>query len=266
MLEIKQDLIPTELSVLRIEDLVNPQPNIDLDAHLGREVASGKRVPLVRVWRSAKPFGIGVSRKDVASEDGAKARQTLLNQGISVIVRQTGGTAVPQGDGVIHLSLLFPRSAVRTTTDDYYRLLCDPLIAWFQSYGLEAYTGPLPGSYCDGSYNVLVDGKKLIGTAQAWRGGLAGMTSSHPGYILAHACITVDVDWPLATLWMNRFYELAGDAYRVDESTSVSLRSLTPDRWEGLNRADAAEQSAEELQKYLIRYYLDKGVKLTVGS
>lgn len=260
MLKINQNLLPQELSVLRVEDLEHPQDNINLDAALGQEVAAGKRLPLVRVWRSARVFGIGVSRKDVASEAGASARQTLMDQGCSVIVRQTGGTAVPQGDGVVHLSLLFPRLAERTTTDDYYRLLCDPLLEWLHSYGLQAYTGALPGSYCDGSYNVLVDGKKLIGTAQAWRGGLAGVSSSHPGYILAHACITLDVDWPEAGFWMNRFYELSQDSYRVDETTSVSLSTLTPERWDGLDREAVSEQGARELQDFLAHYYARQNI------
>lgn len=262
MLEINPELLPQQVSVLRIEDLEQPQHNIDLDANLGREVAAGMRLPLVRVWRSARAMGIGVSRKDVASEAGARAKDTLMARGCNVIVRQTGGTAVPQGDGVLHLSLVFPRLPIRTTTDDYYRLLCDPLVEWFEGYGLRAYTGALPGSYCDGSYNVLVDDKKLIGTAQAWRGGLAGVSSNHPGYILAHACITIDVDWPVATNWINQFYELAGDPYRVEERASVSLRSLTPELWPGLVRAEAAEQSAMELTNFLKHYYTKKNVEV----
>lgn len=263
MLEVDWELVPKELEISSIEDLQQPQRNIDLDAQLGQEVATGARPPLVRVWRSAHVPGIGVSRKDVSSATGSQAMQTLMNEGCNVIVRQTGGTAVPQGDGVLHVSLLLPRLARKTTTDAYYRLLCDPLLDWFADYGLAAYTGALPGSYCDGTYNVLVSGQKLIGTAQAWRGGLAGFASAHPGYVLAHACITVDVDFAQATHWMNRFYELADDPYRVAEAVSVSLRSLTEPVWAGLSREAAAAQAARQLEEFLAEYYKKHGIDVS---
>lgn len=266
MLEVDWELVPKELDVLCMEDLQEPQRNIDLDAQLGHEVAVGVRRPLVRVWRSAHTPGIGVSRKDVSSPAGSQAMKTLMDEGCNVIVRQTGGTAVPQGDGVLHLSLLFPRLARKTTTDAYYRLLCDPFLQWFAGYGLSAYTGALPGSYCDGTYNVLVDGRKLIGTAQAWRGGLAGFSSAHPGYVLAHACVTVDVDFTQATRWMNRFYELAGDPYRVDEAVSVSLRTLTETAWQGLTREAAGGQAARQLEAFLTQYFTQHGVDVMMEN
>ncbi len=137
------------------------------------------------------------------------------------------------------------------TTDDYYRLLCIPLIGWLRSLGIEASTGALPGSYCDGNYNVLCGGKKLVGTAQAWRGGLAGMASRHPGYVLAHASIVIAYDLKLATERINRFYTLAGNPYRVEEETSTSLVQLCPSWFPDKTPDEQAYEAGQSLARYL---------------
>lgn len=216
-------MIPESTQVLMLEDLSDGQHNIDLDVMLGQQVARHEQPPLIRIWRSAAQEGIAVSRKDVASKEGHAAMETLMAEGLDVVVRQTGGTAVPQGPGVLHISFLLPRRRESTTTDAYYRLLCLPLIDWLKGFGLQAETGALAGSYCDGTYNVLVNHRKLVGTAQAWRGGLAGMASRYPGYILAHANLVVEYDLTVAAERINRFYSLAHQDYRVAEQASTSL-------------------------------------------
>jgi octanoyl-[GcvH]:protein N-octanoyltransferase len=251
----ERGLLPEELEFTFLEALDNGQYNTDLDIQLGQAVAHGEAKPLVRLWRSAHAPGIGVSKKDVASPAGRAAAEALRAEGWDVVVRQTGGTAVPQGDGVLHLSFILPRQSAGATTDAYYRLLCKPLLAWLGEYGLAASTGELPGSYCDGTYNVLVGGRKLVGTAQAWRGGLAGLASRHPGYVLAHACITVDLDIGAAIDQINHFYALAGQDYRVQPDTSVTLRQLLPERLSGADAADNAKSVALELASFIRQYY-----------
>lgn len=219
-------LMPQTVALNAQENWQHPEDNILLDDVLAREVARGERLPTIRVWRHAPKQGLVVSKRDVASANKADIYREMMHVGWPIIVRPTGGTAVPHGEGVLNLSLLFPRVHQTATTDAYYRLLCGFLIGWLDELGLKGVTGALPGSYCDGNYNVLVDGKKLVGTAQAWRGGLAGIKSRHPGFVLAHACIVIDVNLELATKAMNQFYTVAGDSYRVDASTSTTLRRL----------------------------------------
>ncbi len=243
----KGELWPPELSVEWLDIPEDPQRNMDLDAELGQAVAKGQRPPLIRLWRAGFRAGIGVSRKDVASSAGEQAMAQLKAAGCEVVVRETGGTAVPQGEGVFHVSYLFPRPAEAVTTDDFYRLLCYPLIDWLGTLGCEGTIGSLPGSYCDGNYNILVSGRKLIGTAQAWRGGLAGMKSSRPGYILAHACVVVDFDMQWAEELINHFYSLSGNPYRVAAGTSITLRDALPEQFSGMSAEAAARWCIESL-------------------
>jgi len=240
------ELWPAATEVQWIDDIENSQFNLELESTLGEAVARGEVPPLIRIWRSALKPGIGVSRRDVNSDAAAAARRQLLAEGADVVVRNTGGTAVPQGPGVVHLSYLFPRDRRKVTTDAYYRILTQPLIEWLAQLGLTAETGALPGSFCDGTYNILVTGRKLIGTAQAWRGGLAGMTSARPGYVLAHACLVVDVEMRSAVEQINRFYRLSGNSYRVNPETFTTLRSLVPERFSGMTAGEAATDVARQ--------------------
>lgn len=217
-------LLPMTIGLSDQDDVQDSQRNMDMDVRFGQQVAALEQLPLVRIWRSGARFGIGVSRKDVQGDRAENAKNALLQLGIDVVVRQTGGTAVPQGQGVLHVSMILPRTQQAVSTDAYYRILCDPLLEWLATAQLYGVTGELPGSYCDGSYNILVGGKKLVGTAQAWRGGLAGMASRQPGYILAHACLVVDTDLKKSVAAMNTFYRIAGDAYRVQLETATTLK------------------------------------------
>ncbi|MBX6351884.1 MAG: ligase [Thermoflavifilum sp.] len=225
-------------------------------------VGAGTCPPLIRLWRAAHAPGIGVSRKDVAHPAGEAARRQLMEEGLSVVVRDTGGTAVPQGDGVLHVSYIFPRPRARATTDTFYRLLCGPMVDWLQTLGLMAGTGALPGSYCDGTYNVLVSGRKLVGTAQAWRGGLAGLSSRHPGYVLVHACITVTADMATMSGWINRFYMLSGQSYRVDPALAVTLDELSAGPWRGTDAAEAARMAGERYAEHLTAWLTSQGVRV----
>ncbi|MDQ0189155.1 ligase [Alicyclobacillus cycloheptanicus] len=258
--------LPKEIEIAWIDEPASGQQNTDLDETLAAEVARENRLPLIRLWSGGDRIGIGVSRRDVQKPAGEAAARALQSAGCDVVVRRTGGTAVPQGPGVLHASFILPRRPVAATTDDYYRLVCDPLIQWLASYGLEGTTGELPGSYCDGTYNVLVQGKKLIGTAQAWRGGLAGLASHRPGYILAHACITVDVDIQQASDHINRFYALAGDPYRVNPDVAVTLSELLPSAFPAGSPVQARKKAAEDLQRALAAFFAGLGTRVVTQA
>ncbi|WP_062305790.1 lipoate--protein ligase family protein [Alicyclobacillus sendaiensis] len=225
-------LWPPEVEVSVEEVPVSPLDNILLDDHLGQQVAHRERLPVVRVWRHLPVTGLVVSRRDVAGSTGQAAMARMAAEGWPLFVRSTGGTAVPHGEGMLNLSLIFPRQAEGATTDRYYRILCQPLVEWLQALGLEAEMTDVPGAYCDGNYNVAVGGRKVVGTAQAWRGGLAGMASRHPGYVLAHGCISVSPDLDAAIAAMQRFYHYAGrDDVRIEREKATTLAEASREPW-----------------------------------
>lgn len=257
MMKAKDVLLWPENVVADTLELDDPNDNILLDDQLAASIARSERPPLLRIWQHSAPDGLVVSRRDVATQAGQWAREQLAVEGCPVFVRSTGGTAVPHGRGMLNLSLLFPRVAhPGATTDAYYRLLCQPLLDWLNELGGRGEIGDLPGSYCDGHYNVLLGGRKLVGTAQTWKGGLAGISTHKPGYIVAHACISVYIEVPRAIANINRFYELSHQSFRALPETAVSLHEA----WETVHSQEREEVMAvakrsllESCQQFILK-------------
>lgn len=145
--------------------------------------------------------------------------RSLSAQGWPVIVRCTGGSCVPQGPGVITFSMVH-RKVRGWYLDDAYQLLCDFLSIFLASYGLSTTTGEVPGSFCDGRYNLQVGGQKLVGTAQRWAGG-----SRDNAAVLAHACLLVDLDLVEATEKINSLYRMCGNSLQFTADSCVTLRA-----------------------------------------
>lgn len=145
------------------------------------------------------------------------ACEQLAAEGWPVFVRDSGGTAVPHGAGILNLSLMLPR----TTTDlaHYYRLLGAPLLALLEEHGLAGSYDFVPGSFCDGQYNLVIGGRKVTGTAQRW----LAPGRDHDGAVLAQAMLLVAGDVDEGTRMASRFYELAGGELRFAPGTSTTL-------------------------------------------
>ncbi|HSB99711.1 MAG TPA: lipoate--protein ligase, partial [Burkholderiaceae bacterium] len=126
---------------------------------------------------------------------------------------------VPQGPGVLNLSLVWPGdNANPTGTDAIYRALTDGLATAFAQLGIAVEARAVEGSFCDGRYNLAVGGRKCVGTAQAWR-----RVDGRP-LVLAHAVVIATADPVTMTEAANRFEVAAGGArrYRADALTSLA--------------------------------------------
>ncbi|MDM5092620.1 lipoyl protein ligase domain-containing protein [Aeromonas rivipollensis] len=172
-------------------------------------------LPRAHLWQA--PQCLIVTRKDMRLPRYQAACEQLANEGWPVHVRDSGGTAVPHGAGVLNLSLLLPR----TTTDlaHYYRLLGAPLLALLEEHGLEGSYDFVPGSFCDGQYNLVIGGRKITGTAQRW----LAPGQDHGGAVLAQAMLLVAGDVDEGTRMASRFYKLAGGELRFAPGTSTTL-------------------------------------------
>lgn len=171
--------------------------------------------PRAHLWQA--PQCLIVTRKDTRLPRYEAACEQLAREGWPVHVRDSGGTAVPHGAGILNMSILLPR----TTTDlgHYYHLLGTPLLALLGEYGLEGNYDFVPGSFCDGQYNLVIGGRKVTGTAQRWLAPGQG----HGGAVLAQAMLLVAGDVDEGTRMASRFYELAGGELRFLPGTSTTL-------------------------------------------
>lgn len=203
---------------------LHPSEHITRDRAVARAVAqttaTGTAAPSFRLWRSMP--AVIASNADTRLPHFDFAVQRLTQQGWPVVVRDTGGSAIPNGPGVVNLSFFIARGETSTVDiDTVYRLICEPIIETLAYWGVRAQMGAVDDAFCDGRYNIVAGGRKIAGTAQAWRGG--GRLT--PGYILAHAALFVDIDTIAATNIVNRFYYLAGSDVRFDPAAATCLRA-----------------------------------------
>lgn len=192
------------------------------------------------LWQA--PQCLIVTRKDTRLPRYQAACEQLAREGWPVHVRDSGGTAVPHGAGILNLSLLLPR----TTTDlgHYYHLLGAPLLTLLAEYGLAGSYDFVPGSFCDGQYNLVIGGRKITGTAQRWLAPGQG----HNGAVLAQAMLLVAGDVDEGTRMASRFYELAGGELRFAPGTSTTLAQQIG--WQG-SPEDLVMQVRRRLQALL---------------
>ncbi|MFD1432863.1 lipoyl protein ligase domain-containing protein [Lacticaseibacillus yichunensis] len=93
----------------------------------------------------------------------AQARQALAAQGYESFFRNSGGLGVVADAGVLNVSLFVPPAQVPTITAGY-QLMAD----WIQEALPECPVeiGEVPHSYCPGSFDLSIAGRKFAGLAQ----------------------------------------------------------------------------------------------------
>jgi len=212
------------------------------DAALLEAVRTGAAPATARVWENARC--LVVARSDRRLPGFAAAAAALAAAGWPVVVRESGGSAVPQGPGILSLSLAFrPAPGTPCTIESIYDALCRPVEDALARLGVAAARGEVPGAFCDGRYDLAVLGRKIAGTAQRWRAGPAG-PSPERGAVLAHAVLLVDVPLAEASAAVNRFYAAAGGARRCDTGASITLREALAAAGSALAGAPAPELGA----------------------
>ena len=177
-------------------------------------------VPAAHLWHA--PVGLVVPRRYTLLPGWPVAQAAAAGE---LQVRSSGGGLVPQGPGVWNLSLAWPApSATPVDTTGVYVALCEELAAAFAQLGVAATPQAVTGSFCDGRYNLAARGRKLVGTAQAWR-----RVEGRP-MVLAHAVIVVDASPELLTAQANAFEAALGaeTRYRADALTSLAIEAGDP--------------------------------------
>ncbi|SDH71103.1 hypothetical protein SAMN05216603_112106 [Pseudomonas benzenivorans] len=161
----------------------------------------------------------------------AAAQAACAARGWPVALRDTGGEPVPQSPAVLNLALAY---AVPTGDDEQKRIetaylrLCEPLRAWLRGLGLDPGLGEVDGAFCDGRYNVTLERRKLVGTAQRWR----RRPSDGRHVCLAHAALLLEDQRQSMVAVVNSFYERCELPSRCRVASHVALDEFVADVWQ----------------------------------
>ena len=142
------------------------------------------------------------------------------SRGWPVSVRRSGGGLVPQGPGMVNVSLAWrTTSAMGEAMEPVYLGLCRLLQRVIGPFDLDTALEPVEGSFCDGRYNLTMGGRKVAGTAQYWR-----RVSASEHVVLAHACLLVEADLATLTRQANEFEAQLGSdrQYRLEAIANLA--------------------------------------------
>jgi lipoate-protein ligase A len=171
-------------------------------------------------WESPRCL---VSPKSLTSRPAfEQACQKLETEGWPVNLRSTGGDVTPQGNGILNVTHVYAtQSGKPVDLKEEYGRLCTPIE---KALGAGASRGWKPGAFCDGEYNVQLNGLKFAGTAMRIRRGKADRTRST---IMAHAIMLIDPVSIEAVDAINRFLGLLGEDRQIDPAAHTNLPAGT---------------------------------------
>jgi octanoyl-[GcvH]:protein N-octanoyltransferase len=162
----------------RIIDQSNFGPMFDakqsfaIDDTLCTSVGTGQSDTVVRAWVHYNTVVLGI--QDTKLPYLHEAVSFLKTQGYHVIVRNSGGLAVVLDEGVLNISLIFPETTKAIDINQGYEAMWQLIQAMFSAYNKAIEAREIVGSYCPGSYDLSIAGKKFAGISQRRvRGGVA---------------------------------------------------------------------------------------------
>lgn len=126
----------------------------------------GKRdsSPVARSWVHHDTIVLGIQDTRVPYlQDGVNF---LKEKGYRVIVRNSGGLAVVLDEGVLNLSLILPESEKGIDINRGYDAMWELVKVMFQDDHVKIDAYEIVGSYCPGSYDLSINGKKFAGISQ----------------------------------------------------------------------------------------------------
>jgi len=184
---------------------------------------------VAQLWEG--PKSLVVPRSYLRYPQFESARSAFLRGGCPVWLRMSGGGLVPQGPGILNLSLTYSVAQQPSKMSDaVYRHLCEVIGSALRVIGVTTHHQAVDGSFCDGRFNLAwgegTDARKIAGTAQYWRQLPAAMqtTGGRRHLVLAHAVLLVSADRDEANQRANAFEEAIGSGRQYEVNKIVTVR------------------------------------------
>ncbi len=135
-----------------------------IDDTLCAQVGSGASAPAARSWVHHDTVVLGI--QDTRLPHLREGVEYLESLGYRVIVRNSGGLAVILDEGVLNISLILPETERGIDIDRGYDAMWELIKEMLASYGVRIEAREVTGSYCPGSYDLSINGKKFAGISQ----------------------------------------------------------------------------------------------------
>ncbi|MBK5444118.1 MULTISPECIES: lipoate--protein ligase family protein [Peribacillus] len=127
-------------------------------------VGSGKSMAVARAWVHHQTVVLGI--QDTKLPFLKKGVDYLKEHDFQAIVRNSGGLAVVLDEGVLNLSLIFPENERKIEINRGYDAMWELVQLMFADFQVEMEAREITGSYCPGSYDLSINGRKFAGISQ----------------------------------------------------------------------------------------------------
>jgi octanoyl-[GcvH]:protein N-octanoyltransferase len=183
------------------------------DDTLCNSVGSGKAPATARTWVHHNTIVLGI--QDTKLPNLQAGIQFLNEQNFQVIVRNSGGLAVVLDEGVLNISLILPELEKGIDINRGYDTMWQLIQNMFADYPQQIEAREIVGSYCPGSYDLSIHGKKFAGISQRrLKKGVA---------VQIYLC--VNGSGKERAQLIKNFYEIAG----LGEQTKYSPPKVVPE-------------------------------------
>lgn len=142
----------------------SPLESFAADDTLCQLVGQGQSPASVRTWVHNDSVVLGI--QDHRLPHIKEGMDLLSSRGYVPIVRNSGGLAVVLDPGVLNISLILSEQEERIDINTGYEIMVELIKMLFPQVAdqIEAYE--IVGSYCPGSYDLSINGKKFAGISQ----------------------------------------------------------------------------------------------------
>ncbi len=152
--------------------LFEAKQSFAIDDTLCTSVGNSHSPPVLRSWTHHNTVVLGI--QDTRLPHLSDATSWLKSQGYRVIVRNSGGLAVVLDEGVLNLSLLFKDTIKGIEINRGYEAMVELVTYILRDFTTTFEVKEVEGSYCPGSFDLSINGKKFAGISQRrLRGGIA---------------------------------------------------------------------------------------------
>ena len=135
-----------------------------IDDTLCHSVGMGESPSVARAWVHEQTVVLGIQDSRLPFLESGISY--LRSQGYNAIVRNSGGLAVVLDEGVLNITLVFSEKEGRIAINQGYDAMVEFVRYMFKDYQVEIEAKEIVGSYCPGSYDLSIDGKKFAGISQ----------------------------------------------------------------------------------------------------
>ncbi|SOC34677.1 lipoate--protein ligase family protein [Ureibacillus acetophenoni] len=141
-----------------------PLESFAMDDTLCHLVGQGMCDSTIRTWVHDKTVVLGI--QDHRLPFVQEGINLLENRGYQAIVRNSGGLAVVLDPGVLNISIVLSEREHLISINDGYDVMVELIKNLFPEVANDIKAYEIVGSYCPGSYDLSIDGRKFAGISQ----------------------------------------------------------------------------------------------------